>query len=149
MGGHQVLGGAINLFLGDGCGGCLGGGDAFGAVAGGHQKGHCDDGDNETDLVRRFYVDRYTPRFFEAILESDATYHVQAVCEPEEAGTVTGCVEAVHYEESVELDVTPTAGWKIVGWSDDSHFDGDHRNIDVYEDMDLVVYLEEIEPEGE
>jgi hypothetical protein len=23
--------------------------------------------------------------------------------------------------------------------------DGDHRDIDVYEDMDLVVYLEEIE----
>ncbi len=110
---------------------------------------HWDDDDNETELVRRFYVDRYTPRYFEAILESDATYHVRAVCEPEEAGTVTGCVEAVHYEESVELDVTPAAGWKIVGWSDDSHFDGDHRNIDVYEDMDLVVYLEEIEPEGE
>ena len=28
-------------------------------------------------------------------------------------------------------------------------FDGDHRSIDVYEDLDLVVYLEEIEPEGE
>ena len=34
-------------------------------------------------------------------------------------------------------------------WSDDRHFDGDHRTIDVYEDLDLVVYLEEIEPEGE
>ena len=110
---------------------------------------HWDDDDNETELVRRFYVDRYTPRYFEAILESDATYHVRAVCEPEEAGTVTGCVEAVHYEESVELDVTPAAGWKIVGWSDDPHYDGDHRNIDVYEDMDLVIYLEEIEAEGE
>ena len=110
---------------------------------------HWDDDDNETDLVRRFYVDRYTPRYFEAILESDATYHVLAVCEPEEAGTVTGCVEAVHYEESVELDVTPAAGWKIVGWSDDSHFDGDHRNIDVYEDLDLVVYLEEIEADDD
>ena len=106
---------------------------------------HWDDDDDETALVRRFYVDRYTPRYFEAILESDATYHVRAVCEPEEAGTVTGCVEAVHYEESVELDVTPAAGWKIVGWSDDPHFDGDHRDIDVYENLDLVVYLEEIE----
>ena len=108
-----------------------------------------DDDDNETELVRRFYVDRYTPRYFEAILESDATYHVRAVCEPEEAGTVIGCVEAAHYEDSVELDVTPAAGWKIVGWSDDPHFDGGHRDIDVYEELDLVVYLEEIEPEGE
>ena len=49
----------------------------------------------------------------------------------------------------VLLDVTPAAGWKIVGWSDDQHFDGDHRDIDVYEDLDLVVYLEEIEPEGD
>ena len=106
---------------------------------------HWDDDDNETALVRRFYLDRYTPRYFEAIMESDATYHIRAVCEPEEAGTVTGCMEAAHYEESVELDVTPAAGWKIVGWSDDPHFDGDHRDIDVYEDMDLVVYLEEIE----
>ena len=105
---------------------------------------HWDDDDNETDLVRRFYITRYTPRYFEAILESDATYHIRAVCEPEEAGTVTGCVEAAHYEDSVELDVTPAAGWKIVGWSDDPHFDGDHRDIDVYEDLDLVVYLEEI-----
>ena len=32
-----------------------------------------------------------------------------------------------------------------MGWSDDPHFDGDHRDIDVYEDLDLVVYLEEIE----
>ena len=108
-----------------------------------------DDDPDEHSLTRRFYLDRYTSRFYEAIMESDATYHIRAVCEPEEAGTVTGCVEAAHYEESVELDVTPAAGWKIVGWSDDSHFDGDHRNIDVYEDLDLVVYLEEIEPEGE
>ena len=40
-----MTGGAVYLFLGDGCGGGLGGGDAFGAVAGGHQKGHCDDGE--------------------------------------------------------------------------------------------------------
>ena len=39
-----MLGGAVYLFLGDGCSCCLGGGDAFGAVAGGHQDGHCDDG---------------------------------------------------------------------------------------------------------
>ena len=108
---------------------------------------HWDDDDNETALVRRFYLDRYTPRYFEAILESDATYHIRAVCEPEEAGTVTGCVEAAHYEDSVELDVTPAPGWRIVEWSDDRHFDGDHRSIDVYEDLDLVVYLEEIEPD--
>lgn len=60
---------------------------------------------NERSLSHRFYIDCYTPRFFEAILESEATYHARAVCEPEEAGTVTGCVEAVHYENSVELDV--------------------------------------------
>ena len=30
--------------LGDGCGGGLGGGDVPGAVAGGHQEGHCDNG---------------------------------------------------------------------------------------------------------
>ena len=108
-----------------------------------------DDDPDEHSLVRRFYLDRYTQRFYEAVMESDATYHIRAVCEPEEAGTVTGCVEAAHYEDSVELDVTPAAGWKIVGWSDDPHYDGDHRNIDVYEDLDLVVYLEEIEPEGE
>ncbi|MBR5706795.1 MAG: hypothetical protein IKX55_04395, partial [Bacteroidaceae bacterium] len=105
-----------------------------------------DDDPDEHSLVRRFYLDRYTQRFYEAVMESDATYHIRAVCEPEEAGTVTGCVEAAHYEDSVELDVTPAAGWKIVGWSDDPHYDGDHRNIDVYEDLDLVVYLEEIEP---
>ena len=108
-----------------------------------------DDDPDEHSLVRRFYLDRYTSRFYEAIMESDATYHIRAVCEPEEAGTVTGCVEAAHYEDSVELDVTPAPGWRIVEWSDDRHFDGDHRNIDVYEDLDLVVYLEEIEPEGE
>ena len=108
-----------------------------------------DDDPDEHSLVRRFYLDRYTQRFYEAIMESDATYHIRAVCEPEEAGTVTGCVEAAHYEDSVELDVTPAPGWRIVEWSDDRHFDGDHRSIDVYEDLDLVVYLEEIEPEEE
>ena len=108
-----------------------------------------DDDEDEHSLTRRFYLDRYSTRFYEAIMESDATYHIRAVCEPEEAGTVTGCVEAAHYEDSVELDVTPAPGWRIVEWSDDRHFDGDHRNIDVYEDLDLVVYLEEIEPEGE
>lgn len=46
-----------------------------------------------------------------------------------------------------QQDVHPAAGRKIVGWSDDPHYDGDHRNIDVYEDMELVVYLEEIEPD--
>ena len=91
-------------------------------------------------------MDRYTPRYFEAITESDETYHVRAVCEPEEAGTITGCKEEVHYEGNVVLDVHPAAGWKIVGWSDDLQYDGDHRNIDVYADMDLVVYLEKIEP---
>ncbi len=108
-----------------------------------------DDDEDEHSLTRRFYLDRYSSRFYEAIMESDATYHIRAVCEPEEAGTVTGCVEAAHYEDSVELDVTPAPGWRIVEWSDDRHFDGDHRSIDVYEDLDLVVYLEEIEPEGE
>ena len=108
-----------------------------------------DDDEDEHSLTRRFYLDRYSTRFYEAIMESDATYHIRAVCEPEEAGTVTGCVEAAHYEDSVELDVTPAPGWRIVEWSDDRHFDGDHRTIDVYEDLDLVVYLEEIEPEGE
>lgn len=108
-----------------------------------------DDDENEQSLTRRFYLERHSPTSFEAIMESDATYHVRAVCEPEEAGTVTGCVEAAHYEDIVVLDVQPAAGWKIGGWSDDQHFDGDHRDIDVYGDMDLVVYLEEIEPEGE
>ncbi|MGX8689084.1 MAG: InlB B-repeat-containing protein [Bacteroidaceae bacterium] len=108
-----------------------------------------DDDEDEHSLTRRFYLDRYSTRFYEAIMESDATYHIRAVCEPEEAGTVTGCVEAAHYEDSVELDVTPAAGWKIVGWSDDPHFDGDHRDIDVYEDLDLVVYMEEIEGDEE
>ena len=106
-----------------------------------------DDDEDEHSLTRRFYLDRYSTRFYEAIMESDATYHIRAVCEPEEAGTVTGCVEAAHYEDSVELDVTPAPGWRIVEWSDDRHFDGDHRTIDVYEDLDLVVYLEEIEPD--
>ena len=106
-----------------------------------------DDDPDEHSLTRRFYLDRYSTRFYEAIMESDATYHIRAVCEPEEAGTVTGCVEAAHYEDSVELDVTPAPGWRIVEWSDDRHFDGDHRTIDVYEDLDLVVYLEEIEPD--
>lgn len=105
---------------------------------------HWDDDENETALTRRFYLDRYTPRFFEAILESDATYHIRVVCEPEVAGTVTGCVEAAHYDEHVEIDVTPAAAWRIVGWSDDAHFDGDHREFEVCEDLELSVYLEEI-----
>ena len=65
-----------------------------------------DDDEDETPLVRKFYLNRYTPQFFEAILESDATYHIRVVCEPEVAGTVTGCVEAAHYDEHVEIDVT-------------------------------------------
>lgn len=36
-----------------------------------------------------------------------------------------------------------------MGWSDDPHYDGDYRSIDVYKDMDMVVYLKEIETEGE
>lgn len=105
---------------------------------------HWDDDEDETALVRRFYLDRYTPRFFEAILESDATYHVRVECDPPEAATVTGCVEAAHFDDEVEIDVTPAAGWRIVEWSDDRYFDGDHRNITVEEDLDLIVYLEEI-----
>ena len=49
-----------------------------------------DDDEDEHSLTRRFYLDRYSTRFYEAIMESDATYHIRAVCEPEEAGTVTG-----------------------------------------------------------
>ena len=105
---------------------------------------HWDDDDNETTLVRRFYLDRYTPRYFEAILESDATYYVHVECDPPEGGTVTGNTDAVHYEQMVEIDVSPAPGWRITGWSDDSHFDGSHRDIDVYEDTDLTVFLEEI-----
>ena len=110
---------------------------------------HWDDDDNETALVRRFYVDRYTPRYFEAILESDATYYVHVECDPPEGGTVTGNTDAVHYEQMVEIDVTPAPGWRITGWSDDSHFDGSHRDIDVYEDTDLTVFLGEIEPDSD
>ncbi len=110
---------------------------------------HWDDDDNETALVRRFYMDRYTPRFFEAILESDATYYVHVECDPPEGGTVTGNTDAVHYEQMVEIDVTPAPGWRITGWSDDRHFDGSHRDIDVYEDTDLTVFLEEIEPDSD
>ncbi len=110
---------------------------------------HWDDDDNETALVRRFYLDRYTPRYFEAILESDATYYVHVECDPPEGGTVTGNTDAVHYEQTVEIDVTPAPGWRITGWSDDSHFDGSHRDIDVYEDTDLTVFLEEIEPDSD
>lgn len=36
-----------------------------------------------------------------------------------------------------------------MGWSDDRNFYGGHRDIDVYEDWELVVYLEEIEAVGE
>ena len=110
---------------------------------------HWDDDDNETALVRRFYLDRYTPRYFEAILESDATYYVHVECDPPQGGTVTGNTDAVHYEQMVEIDVTPAPGWRITGWSDDSHFDGSHRDIDVYEDTDLTVFLEEIEPDSD
>lgn len=110
---------------------------------------HWDDDDNETALVRRFYLDRYTPRYFEAILESDATYYVHVECDPPEGGTVTGNADAVHYEQTVEIDVTPAPGWRITGWSDASHFDGSHRDIDVYEDTDLTVFLEEIEPDSD
>lgn len=106
---------------------------------------HWDDDEDETALVRRFYLDRYTPRFFEAMQESDATYHIRVVCEPEVAGTVTRCVEADHYDEHVEIDVTPAAGWRIVSWSDDGHFNGDHREFEVCEDLELSDYLEEIE----
>lgn len=38
MGGHQALSGAVYLFLGDGCGLCIGACDVLGAPAGGHQK---------------------------------------------------------------------------------------------------------------
>ena len=110
---------------------------------------HWDDDDNETALVRRFYVDRYTPRYYEAILESDATYYVHVECDPPEAGTVTGNTDSVHYEQLVEIDVTPAPGWRITGWSDDRYFDGSHRDIDVYEDTDLTVFLEEIEPDAD
>ena len=106
---------------------------------------HWDDDESETSLTRSFYMQQYTPRYIEAIMESDATYHVRVECDPPAAATVTGCTESAHYEEMVEIDVQPVAGWKITGWSDDPHFDGDHRNIDVFEDLDLTVFLEEIE----
>ena len=106
---------------------------------------HWDDDESETSLTRSFYMQQYTPRYIEAIMESDATYHVRVECDPPAAATVTGCTESAHYEEMVEIDVQPAAGWKITGWSDDPHFDGDHRNIDVYGDLDLTVFLEEIE----
>ena len=105
---------------------------------------HWDDDEDQTALIRRFYMERTTPRFIEAILESDATYHVHVDCDPEGAATITGCTDSAHYEDMVEIDVTPSIGWRITGWSDDPHFDGDHRNIDVYEDLDLTVFLEEI-----
>lgn len=107
---------------------------------------HWDDDEDQTDLVRRFYLERTTPRYIEAILESDATYHVHVECEPPEAATVTGCVEAAHYDDEVEIDIQVNPGWRIVEWSDDRYFDGDHRNITVEEDLDFTVYLEEIEP---
>ena len=110
---------------------------------------HWDDDEDETALTRRFYLDRYTPRYFEAILESDATYYVHVECDPPEGGTVTGNTDAAHYDDEVEIDVTPAPGWRITGWSDDSHFDGSHRDIDVYEDTDLTVFLEEIEPDSD
>ena len=107
---------------------------------------HWDDDEDLTDLVRRFYIDNYTPRYIEAILESDATYHVHVECDPPEAATVTGCVDAAHYEDEVEIDIQVNPGWRIVEWSDDRYFDGDHRSIIVEEDLDLTVFLEEIEP---
>ena len=45
-----MTGGAVYLFLGDECGGGLGGGDVPGASAGGHQDGHCDDGEKGVRL---------------------------------------------------------------------------------------------------
>ena len=110
---------------------------------------HWDDDEDQTSLVRRFYLERTTPRFIEAILESDATYHVHVECDPPKAATVTGCVDAAHYEAEVEIDINVNPGWRIAEWSDDRYFDGSHRNITVYEDLDLTVYLEEIEPDDD
>ena len=110
---------------------------------------HWDDDEDETALVRRFYLEQYSPRFYEAILESDATYHVHVECDPPEAATVTGCVDAAHYESEVEIDINVNPGWRIAEWSDDRYFDGDHRNITVYEDLDLTVFLEEVPIDGE
>ena len=42
---------------------------------------------------------------------------------------------------------TAAPGWRIVEWSDDRHFDGDHREFEVCEDLELSVYLEEVEPD--
>ena len=110
---------------------------------------HWDDDEDETALVRHFYLERTTPRFIEAILESDATYHVHVECDPPEAATVTGCVDAAHYESEVEIDINVNPGWRIAEWSDDRYFDGDHRNITVYEDLDLTVFLEEVPIDGQ
>ncbi len=104
------------------------------------------DDEEETALVRRFYLDEYSSTSIDAILESDATYHVHVECEPPEAATVTGCVESAHYDDEVEVDIHVNPGWRIVEWSDDHNFDGDHRNIIVTEDLDLTVFLEEIDP---
>ena len=109
---------------------------------------HWDDDETETSLTRSFYMRQNTPRYIGAVMESDATYHVRVQCDPPQAGIVTGCVEAAHYEDLVEIDVHPATGWRIIEWSDDSSYDGDHRNIDVFEDVDLTVYLEQI-PEDE
>ena len=103
-----------------------------------------DDDEGGTALVRRFYLEPYTSRFFEAILESDATYHVHVECDPPQAATVTGNVDAAHYEAELEIDINLNPGWRISEWSDDRYFDGDHRNITVYEDLNLTVYLEEV-----
>ena len=110
---------------------------------------HWDDDQSETSLTRSFYMQQYTPRYIEAIMESDATYHVRVDCDPEGAATITGCTESAHYEQMVEIDVQPATGWRITGWSDDPSFDGSHRNIDVYEDLDLTVFLEEVEGDME
>ena len=48
-----------------------------------------DDDEDEHSLTRRFYLDRYTSRFYEAIMESDATYHIRAVCDGAMTGTLT------------------------------------------------------------
>ena len=105
---------------------------------------HWDDDENETSLVRRFYMDTYTPRYLDAILESDATYHVRIECEPPEAASVTGCVEAAHFDDEIEVDIQVNPGWRIVRWSDDRYFDGDHRYITVEKDYDLTVFFEQI-----
>ena len=50
-----------------------------------------------------------------------------------------------HFDDEVEVDIQVNPGWRIVEWSDDRYFDGDHRNLIVEEDLDLIVYLEPLE----